>query len=92
MNRIFRKYHRWIALALCLPLFTTVLTGMGYTIADEWFHQRELGKWLLSIHTFEIFKLERFFPILTGMGLIGLLITGMSMSNLFRKRSESRQS
>ncbi|UBF27516.1 hypothetical protein K9N68_06125 [Kovacikia minuta CCNUW1] len=46
MNRLFRKYHRWIAIVLCLPLFITVLTGMAYTIADEWLHQSEFGEFL----------------------------------------------
>jgi len=92
MNRLFRKYHRWIALILCLPLFTTVLSGMGYTIANEWLHQDGLGEFLMRIHTFEILKLGRIFPILNGVGLLGLLITGISMSGLFRKRSEPRQS
>ncbi|MBD2168329.1 peptidase [Calothrix membranacea FACHB-236] len=88
MNRMFRKYHRQIAIALCIPLFLTVLTGMGYTIADEWFHQGELGEFLLRIHTFEILRLGKIYPILNGLGLLGLLITGISMTGLFRKRPE----
>ncbi|BAY89386.1 hypothetical protein NIES37_35150 [Tolypothrix tenuis PCC 7101] len=88
MNRMFRKYHRQIAIALCIPLFLTVLTGMGYTIVDEWFHQGELGEFLLSIHTFEILRLGKIYPILNGLGLVGLLITGLSMTGLFRKRPE----
>lgn len=86
MHRVFRKYHRWIATILCLPLCTTVLTGMGYTIASEWLHQYDLGGFLMSIHTFSILKLEGIFPILNGMGLIGLLITGLSMTGVFRTR------
>jgi hypothetical protein len=88
MNRMFRKYHRQIAIVLCIPLFVTVLTGMGYTIADEWFHQSELGDFLLKIHTFEILRLGKIYPILNGLGLIGLLITGVTMTGLFRKRPE----
>ncbi|MBD2208259.1 peptidase [Nostoc linckia FACHB-104] len=88
MNRMFRKYHRQIAIALCIPLFLTVITGMGYTIADEWFHQGELGEFLLRIHTFEILRLGKIYPILNGLGLVGLLITGLSMTGLFRKRPE----
>jgi hypothetical protein len=91
MNRLFRKYHRWIAILLCLPLVTTVLTGMGYTIADEWLHQDELGEFLMSIHTFEVLNLGDIFPILNGIGLLGLLITGLTMTSLFRKPSRPRQ-
>ena len=86
MNRAFRKYHRQIAIILCLPLFLTVLTGIGYTIVDEWFGQGELGGLLLQIHTMEILRLGKIYPLLNGLGLIGLLITGLSMTGLFRKR------
>lgn len=91
MNRAFRKYHRQIAIVLCLPLLLTILTGMGYTIADEWLHQDGLGGFLLSIHTLKILHLESIYPVLNGLGLIGLLITGVSMTGLFSKRPESRK-
>lgn len=91
MSRLFRKYHRWIAIILCLPLFTTVLSGMGYTIADEWLHQKSIGSFLMRIHTFKILHLDKIFPILMGVGLIGLLITGLDMMGLFRKSSKSTQ-
>ncbi|NWF62404.1 MAG: peptidase [Fischerella sp.] len=86
MIRSFRKYHRQIAIALCLPLFLTVLTGIGYTIVDEWLHQGELGAFILSLHTLSIFRLQAIYPLLNGLGLLGLLITGLSMTGLFRKR------
>jgi hypothetical protein len=54
MNRLFGKYHRWMAIVFFLPLITTVATGMGYTIADEWLHQRQVSRLLLKIHTLEI--------------------------------------
>ncbi len=87
MVRSLRKYHRQIAIALCLPLFLTVLTGMSYTIVDEWLQQAELAGLLLRIHTLEILHLEAIYPLLNGLGLLGLLITGLSMTALFRKRA-----
>ncbi|BAY60996.1 hypothetical protein NIES22_10570 [Calothrix brevissima NIES-22] len=89
MKRAFRKYHRQIAIILCLPLFLTVFTGLGFTIAHEWLHQDELGEFLLQIHTLEIIHLEKIYPVLNALGLIGLLITGLSMTGLFRQRSDS---
>ncbi|BAY47133.1 hypothetical protein SAMD00079811_47490 [Scytonema sp. HK-05] len=86
MIRSFRRYHRQIAIALCLPLFLTVLTGMGYTITNEWFHQHDFGEFLLKIHTLEILHLEEIYPLLNGFGLVGLLITGLSMTGLFDKQ------
>ncbi|BAZ48297.1 hypothetical protein NIES4103_09050 [Nostoc sp. NIES-4103] len=87
MNRMFRRYHRQIAIILCLPLFLTVLTGMGYTIAHEWLHQNEFGSFLLKLHTLEIVHLEAIYPVLNGLGLISLLITGLSLTGLFRTRA-----
>ncbi|ARV59950.1 peptidase [Nostocales cyanobacterium HT-58-2] len=89
MIRSFRRYHRQLAIVLCLPLFLTVLTGMSYTIINEWFHQHELGEFLLKLHTLEILHLEQIYPLLNGLGLIGLLITGFSMTGLFRKRTDT---
>ncbi|MBE9124784.1 MULTISPECIES: peptidase [unclassified Coleofasciculus] len=91
MVRAFRKYHRLIAIAVCLPLLLTVITGMGYTIFDEWFHQDEIAEFLIGVHTFKILGLETIFPILNGLGLIGLLVTGLSMTGLFKKRSQSKK-
>lgn len=86
MIRSFRRYHRLIAIVLSLPLFLTVLTGMGYTIADEWLHQEELGEFLMALHTMKILRLDEIYPILDGLGLVGLLVTGISMTGLFRKK------
>jgi multidrug transporter EmrE-like cation transporter len=60
---------------------------MGYTIAHEWLHQDELGGIILRLHTLEILHLETIYPILNGLGLVGLLITGLSMTGLFNQRS-----
>jgi len=89
MLRSFRKYHRQIAIILCIPLFLTVLTGVGYTITDEWLGQDDLGQFLLKVHTLEILHLEKIYPIFNALGLIGLLITGISMTGLFRQRPNS---
>ncbi len=88
INRAFRKYHRTLALVFCLPLLLTILTGMATTMAEEW--SVDLGvsrSFILKLHTGEIFHLQRFYPILNGVGLLGLLVTGISMSRVFRKTS-----
>lgn len=43
---------------------------------------------LLKIHTGEIFHLEGIYPLLNGLGLIGLLVTGLSMTGLFSKKKQ----
>ncbi|BAY13862.1 peptidase [Calothrix sp. NIES-2098] len=85
MYRLFRKYHRWLAIVCALPLLLTVMTGMTFTIAKA-LHQRQLAGFLIHLHTLEIFGLDGIFPIINGLGLLGLLITGIYMTSLFRER------
>ncbi|HIK41411.1 peptidase [Thermoleptolyngbya oregonensis NK1-22] len=93
MKRAFRKYHRLLAIALCLPLGLTVLSGIAVTLVAEW----GLGgglisrSFLLSLHTGEIFHLEAIYPLLDGVGLVGLLATGLSMTGLFHKKHPTRR-
>ncbi|MER3494326.1 MAG: peptidase [Mastigocladus sp. ERB_26_2] len=91
--RSFRKYHRTLAIILALPLFVTLLTGIAATLVGEW--SANIGvprSLLLSIHRGEIFGLQGIYPILNGLGLLGLLATGLSMTSLFgRKKSKPKQ-
>lgn len=91
MNRLFRKYHRWIAWVLFLPLGLTVITGMLTTIAQSWpFNWGLSSSLLLDIHTGAIFGLGGIYPLFNGLGVLGLLVTGCSMLGLFgRKRRPS---
>jgi hypothetical protein len=91
MKNIFRKYHRQIATIFCLPLFFTALTGLSISIAEEWLHQAEFAAFLVTLHTYQIFKLDGILPVLNGLSLIGLVATGMSMTGLFAKRRQPRQ-
>ncbi len=89
MKRLFRKYHRILAIIICIPLILTVLTGMLTTIVKEWSMNTGLSsRLLLKIHTGEILHLEAIYPILNGLGLIGLLVTGMSMTGLFDRKKQ----
>ncbi len=85
MNRLFRQYHRWLAVICALPLLLTVITGMGFPIAKA-LNQRQLAGFLIHLHTLETFGLDGFFPLINGLGLLGLLITGTYMTSLFRER------
>ena len=87
MRRTFRKYHRVLAPILFLPLALTVSTGMLATVVGEWHLGAGLvsRSFLMSLHTGEIFGLAAIYPILNGIGLVGMLITGISLSGLFRK-------
>lgn len=87
MKRTSRKYHRFIAPIICLPLALTVLTGMATTVVGEWSLNVGLSRsLLLSLHTGEIFHLQAIYPMLNGIGLIGLLVTGVSMTGLVGRK------
>lgn len=87
MKRAFRKYHRAIALITAIPISLTVLTGMAATFIREWGLNFGLSaSWLIKLHTGEVFHLEAIYPILNGVGLIGLLVTGLSMSGMFDRK------
>lgn len=87
MKKAFRKYHRLIGIIVCLPLLLTVVTGMLATVVQEWPMNTGISsRLMLKIHTGEIFHLQAIYPILNGVGLIGLLVTGMSMSGLFNQK------
>ncbi|MDA0673801.1 MAG: peptidase [Cyanobacteria bacterium] len=86
MVRAFRTYHRWLAIAMALPLGLTILSGMGYTLFDEWLEIDGAGRWMMALHTGDIFGLEDIYPVLNGLGAVGLLITGLSMVRLRKRR------
>lgn len=89
MKKVFRKYHRILAIIVFLPITLTVLTGMAATMGREWPISTGISsRLLLKIHTGEIFNLQAIYPILNGLGMLGLLVTGLSMSGLFGRRKQ----
>ncbi len=92
MKRALRKYHRLLALIVVLPLSLTVLTGVTATLSEEWSVNFGLSRsLLLKIHSGEIFHLGGIYPILNGLGLLAMILTGLSMSSLFNRKKASRE-
>ena len=92
LKRLFRKYHRLLASIIFLPLILTTITGMATTMTAEW--QWNLGisrSLILGIHTGEFFHLQAIYPMLNGLGTIGLLITGITMTGIFRHKQQNQQ-
>lgn len=91
MNRIFRKYHRSIALILVLPLLLTATTGILVTMVREWHLFAGVPtNLLMKVHTGEIFHLGSVYPVLQGLGLVGLIVTGVSMSGVMGKKKKPK--
>jgi uncharacterized iron-regulated membrane protein len=85
-----RKLHRVISPILLLPLLLTALTGVAYRLGISWFGMSEdAAEIFMKIHqgAFLGNQLKSVYVLLIGLGLIGLIVTGILMlSGLFRKR------
>jgi hypothetical protein len=89
LRKVFRKYHRVLASIIFLPLILTTLTGMATTMTAEWRWNLGISRSLiLSIHTGEIFHLQAIYPMLNGLGTLGLLITGITMTGIFNSKKQ----
>lgn len=83
---MFAKLHRRIAPILFLPLLATALTGVAYRLGRTWFGVSDtVADWFMTIHQGEFLgrPLVPVYVLLVGLGLLGLIATGMTM---FRRR------
>jgi hypothetical protein len=91
----FRKFHRFLVPLAFIPLIVSSLTGVGYRLGKAWFSlPNDQVAFLLKIHQGSylgpVFK--AFYILFVGVGLIGLLITGIQMINIFRNGKSSSSS
>lgn len=83
-----RKYHSLASIILFIPLIISLVTGIVYRLGRSYFHvSKENIEFLLDIHQGEYLGsfIQAIYMILVGIGLISLLITGISMTSIFRK-------
>lgn len=88
----FRKLHRKIAPILFIPLLLSALTGVIYRLGKSWFGMSAKASSItMSIHqgTYLGKDLRPFYILLIGLGLLGLIVTGLTMSKFFNKSSKS---
>ncbi len=89
----FRKIHRLSAPIIFLPLAVSTITGSIYRIGRSWFGMsKEVGKVLLSIHQGEFLGefLTPVYVLFVGLGAVLLLITGINMTGIFRKKRQPK--
>lgn len=73
-----------------LPLFITVFTGVAYRLGKSWLGlSRDQVHFLMVIHEGEYLgqTLEPIYVLLNGLGLLWMLITGLTMTFQNIKRS-----
>lgn len=89
----FRKIHRKSAPILFIPLFLSALTGIAYRLGRSWFNiPGEMAGFLLSLHEGRFLgqPLVPVYVLLVGLGLIGMIVTGVSLIKWPRKPSKSQ--
>ncbi|NEP19641.1 MAG: PepSY domain-containing protein [Leptolyngbya sp. SIO4C1] len=80
IRQALRQTHRVLAPVMALPLLITLTTGILFQLAANSGQMSEY-LWLLDIHRghFGQLNLEAIYPLLNGLGLLTLVVTGIAM-------------
>jgi uncharacterized iron-regulated membrane protein len=85
-----RWVHRLVGAIACLPLFISSVTGIAYRLGNAWFGlSSSQSSFLMSLHEGRYLgnTLKPLYVLVVGAGLVVLLITGLQLTGLFRKRN-----
>ncbi|RMF67706.1 MAG: PepSY domain-containing protein [Cyanobacteria bacterium J069] len=85
-----RTLHQVIAPIAFLPFAVSAVTGVFYRLGRAWFGlSDEQAAFLLKIHQGSYLgsTLRPVYVLLVGVSLIAMLLTGIQMSGVFRRRS-----
>jgi hypothetical protein len=77
-----RDLHRRFAPIVMLPLLVTVLSGVSYRLARDWFGaSRDQVHWLMVVHEGEWLgpDLEPGVVLLNALGLLWMLVSGAAI-------------
>jgi len=83
-----RRIHRKTAPILFIPFLLMAFTGVIYQIGTSWFGlSNELGNLMMDVHEGKFLggKLVPVYVLLVGVGLLGMLVTGVTMIKNRRK-------
>lgn len=84
----FRKLHRSIAPIILFPLLLSAITGLGYRLGKNWFGMSaDFGDLMMVFHQGEFLgkPLVPIYVLLVGLGLLGAIVTGLSMTKIFSR-------
>ncbi len=82
--RFLRQYHRRFALIMVLPLLITAVTGVLMPVSHDL--PPSIGGIVYNLHTGAWFS-QKVYGVLNGVGLLTMVLSGLSMTPLFRNRS-----
>jgi uncharacterized iron-regulated membrane protein len=87
ISSLFRKYHRQLSIMVSFPLLLMAVTGTISPILEE-MHFNTAVKFIRRIHSGKIFFGSGYvvYSALSGLALLGLLVTGFSMLRPFNRR------
>lgn len=88
MNKLFslfRKYHRQLSIITLLPMILVTITGIVIPILEE-LHFEKAASFMAKLHTGQVFGSDLIYCVLIGSGLLGLIVTGVTMTGLFPKK------
>jgi uncharacterized iron-regulated membrane protein len=81
--RFLRQYHRRFALIMVLPLLMTAVTGVLMPMSHDL--PEPLGGLVYKLHTGDWFS-QKAYGVMNGVGLLTMVLSGLSMTPLFRNR------
>lgn len=87
-----RSLHQVVAPISFLPFAVSAITGVFYRLGKAWFGlSNEQAAFLLKIHQGSYLgsTLRPFYVLLVGASLVTMLVTGIKMLGIFRKRYSS---
>lgn len=90
-TRMLRQIHRVLAPVMVLPLILTLLTGSSYQFALMAGRAADY-RWLMNLHAgdFGLVNLRAVYPVLNALGLLVMIISGISLWLQARGRGRRR--
>ena len=81
VTALFRKYHRQLAILTLLPMILVTLTGILIPLSEE-LGMGNITQFIVKLHSGSFFGSDLVYSVLVGLGLLGLIVTGISMTGL----------
>ncbi len=88
-----RILHRKMAPIVFIPLLLTGLTGVGYRIGRSWLGlPDEFGRFMMMLHEGRFLgrSIVPFYVLLVGIGLLGMILSGITLLKQRKKVSSSK--